>query len=126
MHPTPLAIEYFVNLQERQIVIMIVIRWPSYSSTHLAEGKKNLPIRISTPPIMLLNRFLLVKSVSIPVDNLSGHLNCFVANSLVLIFLGLFCICAILIAFSISGGDGCSFKGIHELAVFSWNYFMYP
>ena len=84
---------------------MIVIRWPSYSSTHLAEGKKkikNLPIRISTPPIMLLNRFLLVKSVSIPVDNLSGHLNCFVANSLVLIFLGLFCICAIFIAFSIS------------------------
>ena len=28
-----------------------------------------------------------------------GHLRCFVANSLVLIFLGLFCICAILIAF---------------------------
>ena len=34
-------------------------------------------------------------------------------------------ICGILIAFSISGGDGCSFKGIHELAAFSWNYFMY-
>ena len=32
-----------------------------------------------------------------------GHLRCFVANLLVLIFLGLFCICAILIAFSISG-----------------------
>ena len=31
-----------------------------------------------------------------------GHLRCFVANFLVLIFLGLFCICAILIAFSIS------------------------
>ena len=31
-----------------------------------------------------------------------GHLRCFVANLLVLIFLGLFCICAILIAFSIS------------------------
>ena len=32
-----------------------------------------------------------------------GHLRCFVANLLVLIFVGLFCICAILIAFSISG-----------------------
>ena len=32
-----------------------------------------------------------------------GHLRCFVANLLVLIFLGIFCICAILIAFSISG-----------------------
>ena len=31
-----------------------------------------------------------------------GYLRCFVANFLVLIFLGLFCICAILIAFSIS------------------------
>ena len=32
----------------------------------------------------------------------SGHLRCFIANFLVLIFLGLFCVCAILIAFSIS------------------------
>ena len=31
-----------------------------------------------------------------------GHLRCFAAIFLVLIFLGLFCICAILIAFSIS------------------------
>ena len=47
-----------------------------------------------------------------------GHLRCFVANLLVLIFLGLFCICAILIAFSISGQGG---RHVQSKVYKTWN-----
>ena len=55
---------------------------------------------ISTSAISINNAFSCYLQI---FHSFIGHLRCFVANFLVLIFLGLFCICAILIVFSISG-----------------------
>ena len=54
---------------------------------------------ISTSAISINNAFSCYLQI---FHSFIGHLRCFVAIFLVLIFLGLFCICAILIAFSIS------------------------
>ena len=54
---------------------------------------------ISTSAISMNNAFSCYLQI---FHSFIGHLRYFVANLLVLIYLGLFCICAILITFSIS------------------------
>ena len=76
---------------------LVLIFWPGAPKTMREECYTHCII--STRAISINNAFSCYLQI---FHSLIGHLHCFVAIFLVLIFLGIFCICAILIAFSIS------------------------